>query len=98
MSNTTGGRNSNALITRIVFTGVMAAIVCVVTIFRIPLGQSKVHFANSMCLLSGLLLAFGDAVETPDGGLGAETGVLPDVECEAKHALDTCLQMIDAGE
>ena len=56
MSNTTGGKNSNALITRIVFTGVMAAIVCVITIFRIPLGQSKVHFANSMCLLSGLLL------------------------------------------
>ena len=56
MSNTTGGRNSNALITRIVFTGVMAAIICVITTFRIPLGQSKVHFANSMCLLSGLLL------------------------------------------
>ena len=56
MSNTTGGRSSNALITRIVFSGVMAAIVCVITIFRIPLGQSKVHFANSMCLLSGLLL------------------------------------------
>ena len=56
MSNTAGGRNSNALITRIVFAGVMAAIVCVVTMFRIPLGQSKVHFANSMCLLSGLLL------------------------------------------
>jgi uncharacterized membrane protein len=34
----------------------MAAIIFVVTIFRIPLGQSKVHFANSMCLLSGLLL------------------------------------------
>ena len=56
MSNTTGRRNSNALITRIVFTGVMAAIICVITTFRIPLGQSKVHFANSMCLLSGLLL------------------------------------------
>ena len=57
MSNTTtGGRNSNAMITRIVFTGVMAAIICVITIFRIPLGQSKVHFANSMCLLAGLLL------------------------------------------
>ena len=56
MSNTTGGRNSNRLITRIVFTGVMAAIICVITMFRIPLGQSKVHFANSMCLLSGLLL------------------------------------------
>ena len=56
MSNPAGGRNSNALVTKIVFTGVMAAIVCVITIFRIPLGQSKVHFANSMCLLAGLLL------------------------------------------
>ena len=50
------GRNSNRLITKIVFTGVMAAIICVITTFRIPLGQSKVHFANSMCLLGGLLL------------------------------------------
>ena len=56
MSNPAGGRNSNALVTKIVFSGVMAAIVCVITIFRIPLGQSKVHFANSMCLLAGLLL------------------------------------------
>ena len=55
MSNTGEARNDR-LITRIVFTGVMAAIICVITIFRIPLGQSKVHFANSMCLLSGLLL------------------------------------------
>ena len=56
MSNATGGKNSGTLITRIVFTGAMAAIICVITTFRIPLGQSKVHFANSMCLLSGLLL------------------------------------------
>ena len=56
MSNTAGRRNSNVLITRIVFTGVMAAIICVITTFRIPLGQSKVHFANSLCLLAGLLL------------------------------------------
>ena len=56
MSNAAGGKNSNALITRIVFAGVMAAIICVITTLRIPLGQSKVHFANSMCLLSGLLL------------------------------------------
>ena len=49
------GNNSN-VITKIVFAGVMAAIICVITTFRIPLGQSKVHFANSMCLLSGLLL------------------------------------------
>jgi uncharacterized membrane protein len=47
----------------------MAAIICVITIFRIPLGQSKVHFANSMCLLSGLLLgpAWGGAA----AGLGS---------------------------
>ena len=56
MSNTAGGKNSSPLVTRIVFTGMMAAIICVITIFRIPLGQSKVHFANSMCLLAGLLL------------------------------------------
>ncbi len=56
MSNLAGRRNSNPTIIRIVFTGVMAAIICVITMFRIPLGQSKVHFANSMCLLSGLLL------------------------------------------
>lgn len=49
-------KNSSDTLTRVVFSAVMAAIICVVTIFRIPLGQSKVHFANAMCLLSGLLL------------------------------------------
>ncbi len=49
-------KESSDTLTRVVFSAVMAAIVCVVTIFRIPLGQSKVHFANAMCLLSGLLL------------------------------------------
>ena len=56
MSTATTGQNSSRLTIRIVFTAMMAAIICVITIFRIPLGQSKVHFANSMCLLSGLLL------------------------------------------
>ena len=41
---------------KIVYTGVLAALVCVVTFFRFPLLGSKVHFANAMCLLSGLLL------------------------------------------
>ena len=48
-------KNDNQL-TRIVFGAVMAAMICVITLFRIPLGQSKVHFANAMCLLAGLLL------------------------------------------
>ena len=60
-------KNSNQL-TRIVFGAVMAAIICVVTLFRIPLGQSKVHFANAMCLLAGLLLG------PVTGGLSAGLG------------------------
>lgn len=38
------------------FVGVMAAMVYVVTLFRFPLLGSKVHFANAVCLLSGMLL------------------------------------------
>ena len=41
---------------RIVFGAVLAAMVFVVTMFRCPLLGSKVHFANAVCLLSGLLL------------------------------------------
>lgn len=41
---------------KIVYIAVLAAIVCVVTLFRFPLLGSKVHFANAMCLLSGLLM------------------------------------------
>ena len=50
---------------QIVFVAVMAALVCVVTFFRFPLLGSKVHFANAMCLLSGML--FGPML----GGLAA---------------------------
>ncbi len=53
---------------KIVFIAVMAAIVCVVTFFRFPLLGSKVHFANAMCLLAGLL--FGPV----SGGLAAGIG------------------------
>ena len=53
---------------KVVFIGVMAAIVCVVTFFRFPFLGSKVHFANAMCLLSGLM--FGPV----GGGLAAGFG------------------------
>lgn len=53
---------------KICFIAVMAAIVCVVTFFRFPFLGSKVHFANAMCLLSGLL--FGPV----SGGLAAGLG------------------------
>lgn len=53
---------------KICFIAVMAAVVCVVTFFRFPFLGSKVHFANAMCLLSGLL--FGPV----SGGLAAGLG------------------------
>lgn len=43
-------------VTRIVFIAMLAAVVCVVTLYRFPLLGSKVHLANAMCLLSGLLM------------------------------------------
>ena len=61
-------KNEQKQLTRIVFGAVMAAIICVITLFRIPLGQSKVHFANAMCLLAGLLLG------PVTGGLSAGFG------------------------
>ena len=43
-------------LTHIVFGAVMAAMVYVVTLFRFPFLGSKVHLANAVCLLSGMLL------------------------------------------
>ena len=52
----------------ITFCAMMAAMVYVVTLFRFPLLGSKVHFANAICLLSGMIL---DPVV---GGIAAGTG------------------------
>lgn len=54
---------------KIVFTALMAAVVYVVTLFRIPFLGSKVHFANSMCLLAGMFL--GPAAGGIAAGLGS---------------------------
>lgn len=61
-------KQNNNSFHRLVYGGVLAALVCVVTFFRFPLLGSKVHFANAMCLLSGLLM--GPAA----GGLAAGLG------------------------
>nr|WP_325186158.1 ECF transporter S component [uncultured Oscillibacter sp.] len=53
---------------KLVYAAVLAALVCAVTFFRFPLLGSKIHFANAMCLLSGLLM--GPAA----GGLAAGLG------------------------
>lgn len=53
---------------KLVYIAVLAALVCVVTFFRFPLFGSKIHFANAMCLLSGLLMG------PLGGGLAAGVG------------------------
>ena len=53
---------------RLVFTALMAALVCVATFLRFPLLGSKVHLGNTLCLLSGLLLG------GPAGGIAAGIG------------------------
>ena len=48
--------NRSFSVLNISFMAMMAAMVYVVTLFRFPLLGSKVHFANAVCLLSGILL------------------------------------------
>ena len=57
-----------------VYAAVLAALVCAVTFFRFPLFGSKIHFANAMCLLSGLLMG------PLAGGLAAGSAVLGALE------------------
>ena len=70
---------------QIVFVAVMAALVCVVTFFRFPLLGSKVHFANAMCLLSGIDTGLHEAAMI-DGASRLQriwhinlTGILPTI-------------------
>ena len=51
------------------FAAMMAAMVYVVTLFRFPLLGSKVHFANAVCLVSGMLL--GPVTGGVAAGLGS---------------------------
>jgi len=64
----TAMKKQNARLLQIVFAGVMAAMVYVVTLFRFPLLGSKVHFANAVCLVSGMLLG------PVQGGIAAGLG------------------------
>lgn len=52
----------------ITFAAMLAAMVFVVTLFRFPLLGSKVHFANAVCLLCGMLL------DPVTGGVSAGLG------------------------
>ena len=62
-------RSDRWSLTMIVFAGALAAMVCVVSEFRFQLLSSQVHFANAVCLLSGMLL--GPVAGGTAAGLGS---------------------------
>ena len=77
-------KKSRFTIYTIVFTALMAALVCVVTFVRIPLLGSKVHLGNAAGLLAGLLLG------GPAGGIAAGLGsALNDMV--SGYGLDECI-------
>ena len=69
---------------KLVFTALMAAVVCVVTFVRIPLLGSKVHLGNAAGLLAGLLLG------GPMGGVAAGLGSALN-DFASAYGLDECL-------
>ena len=75
------------------FVGVMAAMVYVVTLFRFPLLGSKVHFANAICLLAGMLLGpwwGGAAAEGTDAG----SNLLPQGFVQGQIGRFVCLHLV----
>ena len=51
-----GNSKSSNQIYRLVVMALMAAMVYLGTIIRIPLGNSKVHIANAICVFAGFIL------------------------------------------
>lgn len=68
MANTKATRSS-AAVSRIAFVGVMAALVFAASKLAIPFLGSKVHFGNTLCILSGLL--FGPLTGALAAGIGS---------------------------
>lgn len=51
-------KNSNLKLRIIVFTGLFAALVCVLTMLHIPVGNGYIHIGDSLIYLSSMLLPF----------------------------------------
>lgn len=51
-------KNSNLKLRIIVFTGLFAALVCVLTMLHIPVGNGYIHVGDSLIYLSSMLLPF----------------------------------------
>ena len=53
--------SSDEKVNRLVVTALLAAMVYIGTLLRIPLGTSKVHVANAICVFAGFILNPVDA-------------------------------------
>lgn len=51
-------KKSNLKLRTIVFTGLFAALVCVLTMLHIPVGNGYIHIGDSLIYLSSMLLPF----------------------------------------
>ena len=51
-------KNSNLKLRIIVFTGLFAALICVLTMLHIPVGNGYIHVGDSLIYLSSMLLPF----------------------------------------
>lgn len=61
-------KNSNLKLRIIVFTGLFAALVCVLTMIHLPIGNGYIHVGDSLIYLSSMLLPFPCGLIT--GGIG----------------------------
>lgn len=81
--------NTNKSTYRLVYCGVMAAIICVASLIKIPFLGSKLQIANAICIVSGIMF-------TPiDGAITAGLGiVLNDILFEGNDIFQSSLSFI----
>ncbi len=87
-------RNSDFGLRTIVFTGLFAALICILTMLHIPVGNGYVHVGDSLIYLSGMILPFpcGLIAAGIGGGLsdlfsGYPVYVLPTLIIKALNSL-----------
>ena len=88
-------KNQDKKVLNTVLVGALAAMVYVVTLFRFPLLGSKVHFANAVCLLAGLLL--GPNLGGVAAGLGSALYDLTMYACVCGALTYVALYMLKTG-
>lgn len=82
---------SQSSIYRIAYVGVMAAVVCVSNFISIPTAVSRLHVANAVCLLAGMLLG------GIQGGLAAGLGSAAYDLLYPKYAAEAWITFINKG-